>query len=105
MDDNRCRAQLGERACNVPRSNKRHMRVPEEHADADGAWDDDAPGAIPHPVSREVEHYRRVVADLQAHLIFGCRDDDGQCPACAMQDHPGIPYPCATMTKAGVPTG
>lgn len=99
---NECHARLGDRACNVPRNNKRHMRTPEEHADGDGTWDDDAPGAERHPVTREVAHYREVVARLRAHLALGYRDDNGECIACAAEGFPAIPYPCSTLVDAGI---
>lgn len=103
MKDNHCRAMLGDLPCLVPRSNKRHMRVPEEHSNGGTQWDDDAPGAVPHPVSREVEHYRRVVASLRTHVVFTGQTDDGWCAGCDAEGAVGVPYPCATLMNAGVP--
>lgn len=99
---NGCDARLGDRWCSVPRSNFRHMELPERHADGEGEWDDDAPGATLHPVTAEVQHYRKVVAQLRAHLVLGSHDDSGECIACAAEGFPGIPYPCRILTDAGV---
>jgi hypothetical protein len=100
-DHNQCQAMLGDLPCHVPRSNKRHMRVPEEHSNGSTQWDDDAPGAAPHPVSREVEHYRKVVSTLRTHLAFPGSKEDGDCAACDIEGFP-VPYPCSALTQAGV---
>lgn len=101
-DTNRCMASLGDVPCLVPRSNRRHMRVPEEHSNRGIQWDDDAPGAVPHPVSAEVAHYRRVVASLRTHVVFAGATADGWCAGCDAEGAAGVPYPCATLVDAGI---
>lgn len=56
-----CEARLGDRRCNRPRQNKSHWENELEwHADGEGSWDDDAPGAVPHHKTAEVEALQRM---------------------------------------------
>lgn len=59
-----CTARLGDRRCARPRQNKSHWEQELEwHSDGEGSWDDDAPGAEPHPKSKEIASLHKIIRD------------------------------------------